>query len=153
MPNSIGSERPTSMDFVKLLGLLLTALSLSATANAQAAKTEKDAFQYNRLLGHGINLGNALDAPKEGAWGITLNEDYFKTIRKAGFNSVRIPISWSTHAEEKAPFAIDPAFFTRVDSAIEHALSRGLVAVIDDHHNEGMEREPEKSLPRLKAFW
>ena len=137
----------------KSFGLVVLAGSLMAVVNAGAAGPEKDAFESNRLLGRGINLGNALDAPKEGAWGITLNEDYFKTIKKAGFNSVRIPISWSTHAEEKAPFAIDPAFFARVDWAIEQALSRGLVAVIDDHHNEGMEREPEKSLPRLKALW
>jgi len=27
--------------------------------------------EANRLLGRGINLGNALEAPQEGAWGVT----------------------------------------------------------------------------------
>jgi endoglucanase len=138
---------------VELFSLLLLAASLRLAAASKAASMEKDAFQYNRALGRGVNLGNALDAPKEGAWGITLQEDYFKTIKEAGFDSVRIPVSWSTHAQREAPFAIDPVFFERVDWAIRQALSRGLVAVIDDHHNEGMEKEPEKNLPRLKAIW
>jgi aryl-phospho-beta-D-glucosidase BglC (GH1 family) len=54
--------------------------------------------EANRLLGRGINLGNALEAPQEGAWGVTLKSRYFRDIKNAGFNSVRIPISWSTHA-------------------------------------------------------
>jgi endoglucanase len=62
---------------------------------------EKDGFHYNRLLGRGINLGNALEAPKEGEWGMTLKAAYFQKIKDAGFNSVRIPIRWSSHARDK----------------------------------------------------
>ena len=45
-------------------------------ACAQSSE-DAEAFAYNRLLGRGINVGNALEAPREGAWGVTLKEQYF----------------------------------------------------------------------------
>ena len=62
--------------------------------------------QLQPVFGRGVNLGNALDAPKEGDWGVVLKEDYFQKISKAGFDSVRIPVRWSAHAETAAPFAL-----------------------------------------------
>src|SRR6516165_8804601 len=137
----------------KLLALVgILALFLEARSASEGLQ-EKDAFHYNRLLGRGINLGNALEAPKEGDWGITLQADYFKKIKDAGFQSVRIPIRWSAHAGKKAPYAIDAKFFARVDWAIEQALSRGLVAVINTHHYDEIFQDPEKHQARLIALW
>jgi len=74
-----------------------------------AGKTKSlDPFKQNKHLGRGINLGNALDGPSEGEWGVTLKEEYFKIIKKAGFDSVRIPIFVSTHALKEPPYTIDP---------------------------------------------
>jgi endoglucanase len=58
------------------------------------------------------NLGNALEAPNEGEWGVTLQEAYFELIRNAGFNYLRIPIKWSAHALTAAPYTIDTVFLT-----------------------------------------
>jgi endoglucanase len=112
-----------------------------------------DAFEANARLGRGVNLGNALDAPKEGEWGFKLEAEYFDLIKKAGFNSVRIPIRWSVHAGAEAPYTIDPEFFKRVDWAVEQALSRGLNAVINVHHYEEMFQDPAKHQPRLEGLW
>ena len=87
-------------------------------------KESMTAFKQNKLLARGINLGNALDAPKEGEWGVTLKEQYFQLIKDAGFNSVRIPVRWSAHALSEEPYTIDSSFFKRVDWAVENALSR-----------------------------
>jgi endoglucanase len=114
---------------------------------------EPDAFHFNKRLGRGINLGNALEAPREGEWGMTLEPEYFEAIRKAGFQSVRIPIKWSAHAKTEAPFEVDTKFFERVDWAVEQALSRGLTAVINVHHYDEMDKEPEKNQMRLIALW
>src|SRR5262249_29419209 len=128
-------------------------ISLFAAAGMSAFAQDDDAFRYNRLLGRGINLGNALDGPHEGAWGVTLKADYFRLIKKAGFNSVRIPIRWSTHASTAAPYDIERDFFQRVDWAIGQALSRNLAAVINIHHYEEMNRDPIQNLPRLVELW
>ncbi len=37
-----------------------------------------------------INMGNALDGPSEGAWGMKIEKDYFALMKQAGFQSVRI---------------------------------------------------------------
>jgi endoglucanase len=112
-----------------------------------------DAFHYNRLLGRGVNLGNALEAPKEGDWGFRLKEEYFPLIKKAGFQSVRIPVRWSAHAQPKAPYTIDADFFRRVDWAIEQALGQGLVAVLNIHHYDEMYAAPAGHKARFVALW
>jgi endoglucanase len=132
---------------------ILAALLLLPDGPARSDKDEKDAFHYNRLIGRGINLGNALEAPREGAWGLTLKAEYFKLIKEVGFNSVRIPVRWSAHAETKPPYTIEPAFLKRADWAIEQALSQGLTAVVNVHHYDEMDREPDRHLPRLLALW
>ncbi len=55
------------------------------------------------LLGRGINMGNMLEAPQEGEWGVRLDEAYFKVIADAGFQNVRIPIKWSVRTATTPP--------------------------------------------------
>jgi endoglucanase len=134
----------------RLLILLCAAVVLGGPARAA---DPRDAAAFNRLLGRGINLGNALEAPREGEWGLTLEEDYFARIKKAGFTSVRVPIRWSSHAGDKAPYEIDAAFFKRIDWVVEQALSRDLVAVINVHHFDELFRDADKHEAKLLALW
>ncbi|RUL89806.1 glycoside hydrolase family 5 protein [Tautonia sociabilis] len=124
---------------------------LAITASGLAA--EDRAADVNARLGRGINLGNALEAPEIGAWGMELEESYFDEIAQAGFDSVRIPIRWSAHAARSAPYAIDPGFFKHVDWAIDQALSRGLLAVVNFHHIEELYADPEGERGRFLALW
>jgi aryl-phospho-beta-D-glucosidase BglC (GH1 family) len=101
----------------------------------------------------GMNLGNALEAPREGEWGVTLEESYFEQIAAAGFDTIRLPVRWSAHAEAKAPYKIDEAFFQRVDWAVEQALSRKLKLVLNVHHYDELLINLEQHRPRLLALW
>lgn len=112
-----------------------------------------DVNKQNQKLGRGVNFGNALEAPKEGDWGVTLNEDYFRLIKEKGFNSVRIPIKWSAHASAAAPYTIDPAFFQRIDWAVNQALNRGLAAIINIHHYDELMQDPASNKQRFLALW
>jgi endoglucanase len=107
----------------------------------------------NKKLGRGINLGNALEAPREGAWGVTLKPEYFEAIKKAGFDSVRLPVNWAGHAATDAPFTIDAAFARRVDWAVDQALANQLNIIINVHHYGAMDTDPDRHLPRLAALW
>ena len=122
------------------------------------AAGELDVFEQNRALGRGMNLGNALDAPLEGAWGVTLQPYMFQILKDAGFDSIRLPIKWSNHAAAAAPYTIDPKFFARVDWAVAHALTRGLKIMIDIHHygntgEDGIYNKPAEHHERFLALW
>jgi len=119
------------------------------------AAAEQDPFfkSLKPPFGRGINLGNALEAPREGEWGVTLEADYFRAIKEAGFDSIRLPVKWSNHAEQSAPYTIDPAFFARVDWAVEQALSRGLQVVLNVHHYGEMDEQPDAHRARLIGLW
>jgi endoglucanase len=104
-------------------------------------------------LGRGINLGNALEAPNEGEWGVTLEESYFQAIKEAGFDSIRLPVRWSNHAAPTAPYTIEPQFFARVDWAVQQALSRGLTVVLNVHHYSEMDEQPDEHSARLVGLW
>jgi endoglucanase len=107
----------------------------------------------NKKLGRGINLGNALEAPKEGEWGVKLKAEYFKTIKEAGFQTVRLPVRWSAHAKADAPYTIDAKFAERVDWAIDQAVANGLNIIVNVHHYDGIDANPEQHLPRLLGIW
>lgn len=110
-------------------------------------------FEQNKLIGRGINLGNALEAPKEGDWGVTLESYFFEEISKAGFNSVRLPIKWSSHAQVDSPYTIEKNFFERVDWAIEEAVDNKLAIVINIHHYEEIFEFPVSEKRRFLSLW
>lgn len=114
-----------------------------------------DAFAYeqNRRLGRGLNLGNALEAPKEGEWGMTLEEGFFSIIRQGGFQSVRVPISWSSHAAQESPYTIEKDFLARIDWVIAQAEKNDLVVILDMHHYQEMMDTPQGQTTRFLAIW
>jgi endoglucanase len=125
---------------------------LALPASAQP-KDKPDVFAVNKALGRGINLGNALEAPKEGDWGLKLDAGYFKIIKDAGFATVRVPVKWSAHAAKDAPYTIDAEFAKRIDWVLDQAEANKLNVVLNVHHYDEMDKEPDKHLPRLTAFW
>ncbi|HVS37027.1 MAG TPA: glycoside hydrolase family 5 protein [Gemmataceae bacterium] len=132
--------------------MLKPLLTLAAWLIGAAALAD-DVAAANARLGRGINLGNALEAPKEGDWGVTLRADYFKTIKEAGFDTVRLPVRWSAHASAEAPYAIEPKFAERVDWAIDQALANKLNIIVDFHNYDEMNSDPDAQLPRLAGLW
>ena len=49
---------------------------------------------------------------------------FFERIKRAGFDSVRILIRWSSHANATAPYEIEAAFFKRIDWAVMASAAR-----------------------------
>lgn len=131
-------------------GLTIIALLLLV---ATAAAEPTDMVAANKALGRGVNFGNALEAPREGDWGVKLEEEFFAKVAAAGFNHVRVPIKWSAHAERESPYAIDQAFFARIDWVLDQAQQKKLRVVLDMHHYEELDKQPDAELPRAMALW
>jgi endoglucanase len=145
LPTAIPTSRPEPSP---------TRVVASPTSSIPVIEEEdRYAFEQLQRLGRGINLGNALEAPSEGEWGVTLQDEYFSLIKSAGFQSVRIPIRWSSHAEADSPYTIDPKFFDRVDWAIDQALKNDLAVVINMHHYEEIMDSPQPQRERFLAMW
>lgn len=104
-------------------------------------------------LGHGVNLGNFLEAPNEGDWGGKLQEDYFPTIKQAGFTVIRVPIRWSAHVSAAPDYTIDPAFLSRVDWVVEQAKRNDLQAILDYHNDDTLMKDPDANADRFIAIW
>lgn len=84
-------------------------------------------------LGRGVNLGNMLDAPREGDWGVRLEPAYIDKVA-GSFNTVRLPVRWSNNAAPSADAKLDEAFAVRVDSVVDALLAKGLYVIMDVHH-------------------
>ncbi len=104
-------------------------------------------------LHRGMNLGNMLEAPKEGDWGLWVRPEYLGLIRQAGFDFVRLPIRWSAHAESGAPYTIDPSFFGRVDEVVGWALQNHLPIILDFHNYGELMADPPANRERFLAIW
>ncbi len=116
--------------------LLVTLLTLSMAVGANAQLTAKDAV---REMTRGINLGNSLDAYPGGetSWGNPpIQESFFGDLKKAGFNAVRIPITWGYDGRTmtKPPYTVSSTFMARVDTVVTWALDNGLFVIINAHH-------------------
>ncbi|NWG06568.1 MAG: glycoside hydrolase family 5 protein [Chloroflexi bacterium] len=105
------------------------------------------------LLHRGINFGSMLEAPNEGEWGLFVQEEYFDLVKEAGFDFVRLPVRWNSHAEAEWPYTIDPVFFARVDTVIQWALERELTIIVDFHHYEEIMLDPAGHKERFLGIW
>lgn len=120
--------------------------------------------EINAALGRGINLGNALDGPRETTWGPGLEAEYFTLIKDAGFDHVRLPVSWAGYADVNAPFLIpddDPtiesdeynSIWERVDWAIDQAAANDLMIIVNLHHYDEIHADIEGETPRFLGIW
>jgi len=94
-----------------------------------------------------------LEAPKEGEWGLIVEERYFDLAQQAGFDFVRLPINFAAHAAPAAPYTIAPDFFQRIDQIINWALARRLAIIIDLHQYSEMGVDPQGQKDRFLAIW
>ena len=100
-----------------------------------------------------MNLGSALEASFEGEWGYVVRRADLVRLKEAGFDTVRLPVRWSAHTGASAPFDIDPDLFARVDEIVSWAEEIGLKIIVNVHHFDALNEDPDTHEPRLEAIW
>lgn len=110
------------------------------------------AFEFARKIRSGWNLGNTFDCivkpehlppdptPEdyETAWGNPpANRAHLEAVRDAGFDAVRIPVSWGQHLGDAPDYHIDDAWMNRVDKLVREAFSLGFRIILNVHHDAG----------------
>ncbi len=122
-----------------LLALVIFPIVAGAAARAPAGHRQachavsRAACDTAHALGRGVNLGNMLDAPREGDWGVRA-EPFLIEAAASRFQTVRLPVRWSNHAAPTADATIDEAFARRVDEVVDALLARGVWVILDMHH-------------------
>lgn len=96
-----------------------------------AVSAETCSLAHN--LGRGINMGNMLEAPQEGDWGIRLDPAYIDLVAEK-FKTVRVPVRWTNHAAPTADATLDTFFAARVDKALDAMLAKNLYVIVNTHH-------------------
>jgi len=150
------------------LTLGLTALLVACSGNGSSANTAVSGVTLSNptpeaaleplstrasLLARTVNFGNMLEAPREGDWGISLEERFFQLSKQGGFSAIRLPIRWNAHADLNAPYTVDPAFFARIDWAVQQATSRGLSLILDFHNYDELMDQPPQNRERFLGIW
>jgi endoglucanase len=126
--------------FAPAVALAFAALAAQA-APQSCASVSQDTCTIARSLGRGINMGNMLDAPREGDWGVKLEPGYVDLAAQS-FKTVRIPVRWSNHAAPTADAKIDEAFARRVDEVVDAFLAKGMYVILDVHHYTQISGDP-----------
>lgn len=122
----------------------------------------RKAWAAAAALSRGINLA-VYAAPREGDWGLRMDDRWVDTLAKAGFRSVRLSVRWSNHAAAGAEATLDEAFARRIDRLTDALLARGLRVVVNMSFysqldgrplEEGeMAVSPEAVRPRFVNLW
>ncbi len=132
----------------------------------------KTAIEIAKEMGDGINLGNTMEAVAGGnPWFDVTNVTNWETawgqpkttramidgMKKAGFESIRIPVAWSNMMSKDGTYKIPDVFFDRVDEIIGYAYANGMYVIINIHYDDGwwddFARDEAGTMKRYKAMW
>lgn len=132
--------------------LVFSAFCLLSYSCSNSVLTPKEAIAK---MSPGINIGNILEAPEEGEWNDQFfTEKFFSDFVDAGYKSVRIPVTWHTHAGMSLPYSINETFMRRIEQIVDWALSKGLIVIIDAHHEDWLKEDYcAQNKQRFDSIW
>ena len=181
---------------------LLTVFFLTLLGTTAALSQEKEfetAHEAVKNMAVGWNLGNTLDSNSgdtlnmwiehwtsrtptdyEKAWGQPVTKaSLMKMFKEAGFNAIRVPVTWYPHMEAKFRFSsndnshwypskddlgtkVNAAWMRRVKQVVDYVIDAGMYCILNVHHDTGAsntawlvasEDDYEKQRERYEALW
>jgi len=134
-----------------------------------------ESFKFAADMELGWNLGNTLDAIDdnginqnkldiESSWcGVKTTKEMIDSIKKSGFKTIRIPVSWHNHIDENNN--IDKEWLDRVQEIVDYAVDNDMHIILNIHHDNdlGKDGKPlgffpqkqylEQSLKYVEDIW
>ncbi len=92
-------------------------------------------------MGMGWNLGNTMDGhtgftPNEIQWqDIRTTRELIKAVHDAGFNTVRVPVTWGTMIDDNNNYSIDEKWISRVQDIVDYAIEQDMYVIVNIHHD------------------
>ncbi|MDD2190658.1 MAG: glycoside hydrolase family 5 protein [Eubacteriales bacterium] len=101
-----------------------------------------------------LNIGNALEAPKNQPWDVPMNASYFSIIKQAGFQCVRMPVRFSDYVDKtRSDYRLDETFMQKIDNYVNAALKQHLTIILDLHHFMEIMDDPKSNEDCLIEIW
>lgn len=105
---------------------------------------DNDAMAFVKDMKIGWNLGNTFDANNdyfkgddlkiESSWvGVMTTQEMIETVHLAGFNTLRLPVSWHNHVD--GDFTINTPWLDRVQQVVDWAIERDMYVILNTHHD------------------
>lgn len=117
----------------------------------------------------GWNVGNTLDSTRtditrvdqpykfETAWGNPkVTQELIDTVLDAGFNVIRVPVSWTNHIGPEPEYAITESWMDRVQEVVDYAYNKGAYVILNIHHedwNYPYYDNLERASAQMEAVW
>ena len=92
-------------------------------------------------MGTGWNLGNTMDGhtgftPLETLWQpYVTTEGLMTAVHDAGFNTVRVPVTWGNMIDDANGYAINEQWMSRVQEIVDYCVSQDMYCIINVHHD------------------
>ncbi len=131
---------------------------------------ENEGMTFVKNLKLGWNLGNTFDAVdmkniskeneldyEKGWCGAITTIDNIAAIKAAGFNTIRVPVSWHNHVDEQNK--ISEAWMNRVKEVVDWCRACDLYVIVNVHHDNSEDvyypdsAHLEQSKTYLTAIW
>lgn len=117
----------------------------SVKADTPPESMKHTAMEITSKMGVGWNLGNSLEVPVgEIAWGNPVTKKaLIDSVARAGFKTVRIPISWyctrypvNCHVVSGTQYTITDEFKAHVKEIVDWCLSDGMYVIVNEHYDD-----------------
>ena len=158
-------KKKISAFFAVLAAAAAAVLMICAAPKASAAVLSGNtANQITAQMGTGWNLGNTLDATGYGLgsetyWGNpTTTKAMIDAVKKQGFNTVRIPVSWGNHTSGDN-YTIDSQWMNRVKEVVDYCIDNNMYVILNIHHDNSTSyyypssTYKTQSVKFVKAIW
>lgn len=117
----------------------------------------------------GWNIGNTLDATKDGVWpnepaykcetawgNPSVTQELIDAVLESGFNVIRVPVSWVNHVGAAPDYQISENWMDRVQEVVDYAYNKGAYVILNLHHedwNEPYYDNEEAACERMSLMW
>ena len=85
-------------------------------------------------------------------------QETFDDIAAQGFDSVRLPVDFSSNTSDTAPYVIDETLLSYLDTVVKNTLRAGMTIIIDFHQacrlgDTSLYTDPDTVSPKYLAIW
>ena len=159
----------------KILAALTTAAILLTAVSCGKSDGQKSEFQdaestqaFVEGMGVGWNLGNTLDPVDctwvstdldyETAWGNPkTTRELIQYIKSEGFDTIRVPVTWTNHVGDAPDYVIKTEWFDRVQEVVDWCIEEDLYVILNIHHEDGWltkaSTDYDNVMVKYKAIW